>query len=148
MLYKVMVMLHMLGASAWIGGHAVLMLTVLPKAIRENCPQPILDFERGYGRLGLAALIVQLATGLWLVRRWIGEWATVFSEPTPQGHLVLSKLTILVLTVALGGYTYHRVIPVLATRGFKAFVVLSTVTTALAVVMLILGVGIRTGGLT
>lgn len=147
MLYKLMVMLHMLGACVWIGGHVVLVGMVLPKALREKHAQPILDFERGYGRLGLVALIIQLATGLWLARRWVGEWASLFSEPTPQGHLVLSKMTILVITVVLAGYTYHRVLPRLEKGAFRPFVFLSGLTTALAVLMLVLGVGVRTGGL-
>jgi len=146
-LYKVMVMLHMLGASVWIGGHAVLVTMVLPKAIRQCDPQPVLEFERGYGRLGLAALVVQLVTGLWLAKRWIGSYAALLSEPTPQSHLVLSKLTVLFATVVLAGYVYHRVLPRIEEQGFRLFAVLSSLTTALAVLMLILGVGIRTGGL-
>lgn len=147
MLYKLMVMFHMLGASVWIGGHVVLVGMVLPKALREKQAQPILDFERGYGRFGLAALIIQLATGLWLARRWVGEWTTIFTEPTPQGYLVLSKITILIITVVLAGYTYHRVLPRLENGGVRRFVLLSGLTTALAILMLVLGVGIRTGGL-
>lgn len=146
MLYKAMVMLHVFGACVWIGGHIVLIAMVLPKAMREADPKPVLDFERGYGRLGLAALIVQLLTGLWLANRWIGDWSTVFSEPTPQGHLILSKLTVLIITVGLAGFTYHSVLPRVEERGLRAFALLSGAATMLAVVMLILGVGIRTGG--
>jgi len=146
-LYKLMVVLHMLGACVWIGGHAVLIAMVLPRALRHNDPGPILDFERDYGRLGLAALIVQLVTGLWLANRWVGSWSTILSEPTAQGHLVLAKLTVLIITVALAGYTFHRVLPHVAARRFRAFVLLSGTVTMLAILMLILGVGIRTGGL-
>jgi len=146
-LYKVILMVHMLGASVWIGGHAVLMGIVLPKAIRENDPRRVQEFERGYGRLGLAALVAQVLTGPWLATRWIGDWTTIFSEPTPQSHLVLSKITVLLLTAAIAGYTSRRVLPHVHERGLRTFAILASIATALAVVMLILGVGIRTGGL-
>ena len=147
MLYKIMVMLHLLGASIWIGGHAVLMGAVLPAAIRLNEPRRVLDFERGYGRLGLVALLLQLSTGFWLANRWIGDWTTLFSEPTPQGHLILSKLIILVMTVALATFTSCRVLPRIERGALRLFAVLAGVTTGLAVLLLIIGVGIRTGGL-
>lgn len=47
MLYKLMVMLHMLGACVWIGGHAVLVTMVLPSAMRKRQPERVLEFERG-----------------------------------------------------------------------------------------------------
>lgn len=142
-----MVMLHVLGACVWIGGHIVLVCMVLPRAMKRSDPAPIIDFERGYGRLGLGALVIQLLTGLWLAHRWIGEWSTLFSEPTPQAHLVLTKMGVLALTVLLAGFTFHRVLPRIDEQGPRRFALLSGVTTALAIIMLVLGVGIRTGGL-
>jgi len=147
MLYKFMMVAHVLGATVWIGGHIVLVAVVLPKAMRSDEPGRILEFERGYGRLGLGALVVQLGTGLWLADRWVGDWSAIFSEPTPAAHLVLSKLLILTITVGIAGYAYHRVLPRVERTGLRAFAVLSGVTTALAVLLLVLGVGIRTGGL-
>lgn len=146
MLYKLLLMLHILGACVWIGGHIVLVGMALPKALRENNPGPILEFERGYGRLGLTALAIQLATGLWLAERWLGAWSAIFNEPTLQGRLVLLKLTALLITLMLAGYTYHRVLPRIDHGGLKSFTLLSGSTTVLAIFMLILGVGIRTGG--
>lgn len=145
--YKVIVMLHILGACVWVGGHIVLMGVILPKAMRAGDPQPVLDFGRGYGRLGLGALIGQLLTGLWLTQRWIGDWSTIFSEPTPQGHLVLSKLMVLMITLGLAGFAYHNILPRVEERGLRSFALLSGAVTMLTVVMLILGVAIRTGGL-
>lgn len=147
MLYQGVIMLHLLGASIWIGGHAVLVAAVLPGALRRNEPDRVVEFERGYGRLGLSALVVQLLTGFWLADCWIGDWTRVFTEPTVQSHLVLSKLTVLALTLALAGYAYHAVLPKIGQGRLGRFALLAGVTTALSVVMLILGVGIRTGGL-
>lgn len=57
---------HLLGAAVWTGGHLVLALSVLPKALRERSPQVLRDFEAGFERVGIPALIVQVASGLWL----------------------------------------------------------------------------------
>lgn len=147
MLYKLMVMLHLLGACAWVGGHAVLMIVVLPRALRHDEPHRILDFERGYGRLGLAALVVQLATGLWLASRWTGGLERLFIEPTPHARLILLKLGVLACTVAFGGYAYHRALPRVERGEMRLFAACAGLTTLLAVVLVVLGVGIRTGGL-
>lgn len=147
MIYKFMIMMHTLGAAIWIGGHAVLVFAILPRALRDGNAGRVLDFERSYGRLGLAALATQLVTGLWLASRWVGQWSTILSDPTPQGRLVLLKLLALALTIVLAGFTHHRVLPRINERGLRAFAMLSGGATVLAIVMLVLGIGIRTGGL-
>lgn len=57
MLYKILVILHLLGAATWTGGHAALVRVILPAALKNCDPKPILAFERGYGKVGLLALV-------------------------------------------------------------------------------------------
>lgn len=149
MVYKLLVMLHLLGASVWLGGHAVLMAVVLPAAVRRRDPGAIHDFERGYGRLGLAALVVQLATGLLLANAWLGgAWRGLLAQPhQPAEQLILAKLTLLALILGLAGHAYHRVLPRMHADNMRPFVVHATVVTTLSVLLLVVGVGIRTGGL-
>src|SRR5690349_17173707 len=111
MLYKLLVMLHLLGASVWIGGHVVLDRVILPKALRERDPRPLLEFERGYGRVGLLALAIQLATGLWLAHIWLGGWSHILKDPPPAATYILIKLGLAAATVVLAGHAYHRVLP-------------------------------------
>ncbi|WKZ66749.1 MAG: hypothetical protein QY325_02230 [Flavobacteriales bacterium] len=42
-----LLILHLLGASIWVGGHLVLLLTVLPGALKARDAERILAFERG-----------------------------------------------------------------------------------------------------
>jgi|GEM_PF-2028553 len=111
MTYKLLVILHTLGAAIWVGGHVALVVAVLPVAMRERAPERIREFEHRYGRVAIAALLVQIATGLWLTTHWISDWATVFSNPTPASHIILTKIVLLLVTAGLAVHAMHRVLP-------------------------------------
>ena len=55
--------LHLLGASVWVGGHLVLLFSVLPGALRRRDVQPVRQFEQLYERVGIPALLVQIVSG-------------------------------------------------------------------------------------
>ena len=61
-----LVLFHVFGATIWVGGHLILSLTILPKALKENNPDLILQFEKNYEKIGLPALFFQVITGIWL----------------------------------------------------------------------------------
>ena len=68
--------LHLLGASVWVGGHLVLLFSVLPGALRRRDVQPVRAFEQLYERVGIPALLLQIATGIWLAGQWLphAQW--------------------------------------------------------------------------
>jgi putative copper export protein len=146
-MYKVLVILHLLGAATWIGGHFVLVGVVLSGARRERSTQRILDFERGFGKIGLGALALQLLTGALLTLHWVPDLQTIFSAPTPASGLIAVKAFLLVLTTALAGHTYHLVLPRLTPERMGSFAVHAWITTVFAVAMLVAGALIRLGGL-
>jgi putative copper export protein len=143
--YRLLVALHLLGATVWVGGHLVLSLSVLPRALRARDPKIIREFESGFERLGLPALLVQIVTGLWLAYHWAPYVAGWFSPSTPQARLVLVKLVLLGATVALAVHARLRVVPQLdaATLRFLAYHIVAV--TLLGVALLVAGVAIRTG---
>lgn len=147
MLYKILVVLHLIGACVWIGGHAALIGAVLPIAMAHRDPGPIRDFERSFGRIGLASLAIQLATGLWLTAIRFGGLTTVLREPSAAGHLVLAKLLLLVALFGLAGHAYHRVLPHLSPERLAPFAAHAWAATVLSVLTLIAGAGVRLGGL-
>ena len=63
--YRLLVVLHLLGATVWVGGHLVLSLVVLPRALRARDASVVAEFESGYERIGLPALLLVL----WAIRR-------------------------------------------------------------------------------
>jgi putative copper export protein len=145
MTYRLLVALHLLGAAVWVGGHLVLSLSVLPRALRARDPKIIREFESGFERLGIPALLVQIVTGPWLASHWAPHIADWFFPSTPQARLVLVKLVLLAATVALAVHARLRVVPQLdaATLRFLAYHIVAV--TLLGVALLVVGVAIRTG---
>ena len=71
MSYTVLLILHLLGATIWVGGHLVLLLTIVPGALAARDVERIRNFESGYERIGIPALIVQVITGPMLAHRFV-----------------------------------------------------------------------------
>jgi len=63
-MYGTLLLLHILSATIWTGGHIVLSVAILPKVLREHSLGMLLDFESAYEKIGMSALIVQVITGL------------------------------------------------------------------------------------
>ncbi len=145
MLFPVLIIVHLLGASIWVGGHVVLLATVLPPAMRENSAARVIEFEKGYDRLGLGALAMQVVTGLWLAKLTVGDWRPSMGPPPTAVYLVGVKLVLLTTIVVLAGRAYHRVLPRIAEQGLKPFAVHAWVVSVLSGLMLVVGGLIRVG---
>jgi putative copper export protein len=109
-LYRILVALHLLGASVWIGGHLVLAGTILPRALHNRDPSIILDFEKGYERIGLPSLLLQVVTGLLLAYHWLPEISAWFTLDSNVSVYVVTKLALLTATLGLALNAQFRVI--------------------------------------
>lgn len=144
-MFRFILILHLLGASIWVGGHLVLLLTILPKAMRERDPGAVLRFEHGYERIGIPALLVQAITGIWLATRYVpGLWAA-FTFSDPLRTAVAIKLLLLLATLLTGLHARLRIIPRLTPERMPMLAVHVTLVTTMAVVLLYMGAFIRTG---
>lgn len=146
-LYRLLLVLHLLGAAIWVGGHLVLALAVLPRALRRRDPRIVSDFESGYERLGLPALAVQIATGLYLTQYRVPSVAAWFSAATPQSRYILLKLGLLAATLLLALHARLRVVPHLEAKNLRFLAWHIAVITLLGIGFVIAGVGLQTGGL-
>ncbi|MFT3884671.1 MAG: CopD family protein [Flavobacteriales bacterium] len=144
-MFRTILILHLLGACIWVGGHLVLLFTILPKALRERDPAAVLRFEHGYERIGIPALLVQAVTGLWLASRYVpGIWsAFTFSDPLRSA--VAIKLLLLLATLLTGLHARLRVIPRLTPGRMPLLAVHVALVTIMAVALLYMGAFIRTG---
>lgn len=108
--YYILLLLHILGATIWTGGHLVSATTVLPRALRARRAAILMDFERGYEQVGMPALGVQVVAGRRLAHRLLGSPAQ-WLDATPLAHVVQFKLLCLAGTAALAIHAKTRVIP-------------------------------------
>jgi putative copper export protein len=144
--YRLLVVLHLLGATVWVGGHLVLSLVVLPKALRARDASFVREFESGYERIGLPALLLQVITGVWLALHWVPDFTRWLAPASLHGWLVLVKLGLLAATLALAAHARFRLVPALGTGALSRLAYHIVGVTLLGVAMLITGVAIRTGG--
>lgn len=137
--------LHLLGASVWVGGHLVLLLGILPRAMLSRDPQPIRAFEKVYERIGVPALLLQIFSGLWLASLWLppAHW---FGQGS-LAHLVQAKLLLLALTLALGLHARLVLIPRLDERSLSQLGLHILLITLAAVAFVWVGNGFRFGSL-
>lgn len=144
-MYLGMLTFHVLGATIWAGGHLVLAITVLPRALRAHDPDIVSSFESGFERLGIPALLVQIVTGLWLAQRLVppGEW---LAFDNPLAAHVGTKVVLLILTIILAAHARLRIIPRLDATRLPMLSAHIIAVTVLAVLMVVMGVGMRTGG--
>lgn len=143
--YYILLLLHILGATLWTGGHLVLATTVLPRALRAKKASILSDFEQGYERVGMPALAVQIVTGLWLAHRLLGGPAHWFGAH-PLAHVVQFKFLCLAGTVALAIHAKTRVIPRLRDDNLPVLGWHIAGVTVFSVLFVVAGASARLGG--
>lgn len=143
--YYVALVLHLLGATVWVGGHLTLALTILPRALREERAAIVTEFEQRYERIGMPALGVQILTGLWLAEHLLGSPGNWF-DSDPIARVVQVKLALLALTVALAVHARFRVIPNLTDETLPTLAWHIRLVTLAAVLFVLAGASVRFGG--
>lgn len=146
-MYKLMLILHLLGAAIWTGGHLVLALGILPRALWRRSPASIQQFEEVYERIGLPALVVQVGTGLWLMQRFLPNAGAWLDWSSPWTRLVLFKFALLAATLGLAVDARLRLVPRLDESRLVALAWHIIAVTVLSVLFVFAGAGFRTGGL-
>lgn len=142
-MYKGMLLLHVLGACVWVGGHLVLCLVVLPKSLRKKDPSLILNFEKNYEPIGIPSLFVQVISGLWFAFYFYKTG--LFSFQNPAAVIVSLKFILLLGIVAAAIHARFFIIPKLSKKNLKAMAFHIVFVTLLSILLLYLGVSFRFG---
>jgi putative copper export protein len=140
-------LLHLLGAAVWTGGHLVLALGYVPEALRTRKIEALQAFEGRFERVGIPALLTQVATGLWLASSLVPGRARWFDPADPLGRVVGAKLLLLAATAALAADARLRLIPGLKPEQVGALAWHILPVTILSVLFVFVGLSARFGGL-
>lgn len=145
-LHTLLLMLHVLGATVWVGGHLVLALSVLPRAMKARSIEVVSAFESDFERVGIPALVLQIVTGVWLATDFVpvSSW---LDFANPMARAVLIKLGLLTLTVVLAADARLRIIPKLTPERLWSLALHIIPVTLVAVAFALMGVTLRIGGL-
>lgn len=149
MSHHLLLIIHLLSAAIWVGGHLLLVFGYLPQALKEKNQNIILNYERKYEPVGMTSLVLLIITGILMAYRYgvgIEYW---FRFETPIEKVVSTKLALLLLTVLFALSAQFRVLPKLKISADKlpemTFHIVSV--TIIGVLMLIFGSFVRFGGL-
>jgi uncharacterized membrane protein len=109
-LYLVSVWLHIVAATAWLGGMLFLVFVVVPALRRPelaaNATSAIRVLGERYRTVGWSTLLVLLVTGAANVAFRAGSSRGVFEAEwwaTPFGRILAAKLTLVLLVLLLSG---------------------------------------------
>lgn len=139
---KWLVLLHLLGACVWTGGHLVLSLGFLPVALKERNLSVILNFEKHYERIGIPALILQVITGVWMAIKYV-PFHYWFTWATPHHVYLWTKLGLLAATLILAVHARLFIIPKLTVQQLPSLATHIILATLLAVALVITGLSFR-----
>lgn len=144
-----LLILHLIGATIWVGGHLLLCTVILPQVWKEKSVERLFNFESRYEWIGMPALLVMLLTGIRMAYLYNVKLANWFTFETPIERVISLKLSCLLVIVLFALSAQFYVLPRLKTNFKKlplmTFHMISV--TLISLLMLILGSFIRYGGI-
>lgn len=146
-MYSIALLLHVLGATVWTGGHLVLSFCILPPALRERSPTHIRNFEQRFEKIGIPALLTQIVTGLYMASQLQPDPARWFGLDNIVSQTITLKLALLAATAALAVDARLRIIPKLTEHNLVSLAWHVIPVTIISVLFVVVGVSFRTGSL-
>lgn len=148
MIHHLVLIVHLLCATIWVGGHLILCLRILPIAWKKKKISEIVAFRSKYERVGMPALILLFLTGIIMAYHYNATVTTWFSFTTAIEKVVSGKLILLGLTFLVAWSADRFLFPKLTDKDLPKITVFIVAVTTIAVAMLILGSLVRIGGIT
>lgn len=141
---------HLLAATVWVGGHLVLAIGFLPKALKNKDFSRIEKFEKTYEPIGMPSLLLLLVTGILMAYDFDLGITTWFAFTSPIETVISLKIICLLLTVCLAISAQVRVLPKLRSGKIEKLPEMAVHIVAVSligIVMLVLGSFVRYGGI-
>ncbi|WP_438712631.1 CopD family protein [Aquimarina muelleri] len=138
---KLIIFLHIIAATIWTGGHLILSLVYLPKALKLNDFSIIESFESKYERIGIPSLIILIITGIYITTVYAPRLVDFNDHYTK--HITI-KLGLLLCTIALAIHARFFLIPKKKLKPLAYHIIIVTI---LSVFFVFVGFSARSGGL-
>ncbi len=145
--HHLLLVIHLLGAAVWVGGHLILSTTILPEALKRRNPEILTNFEEKYEKIGMPALIIMVITGIWMAYQFGQGFSQWFQFSNPLETVISLKLLLLLTTVAFAISARFFVIPKLSSKTLPLMAIHIVAVTILGLAMLVLGSFVRYGGI-
>ena len=145
--HHIFLIIHLICASIWVGGHLFLIFRIIPKAIKEKDISGLKNFKSRFEPIGMPSLILLLVTGILMAYHYNVKISIWFSFSNAIEKVVSIKLLLLLGTFLLAMFAEFVIFPKLSENNIKKAAFPMVLVTLMAVVMLILGSFIRFGGL-
>ena len=145
--HQIILIIHLLAASIWVGGHLFLILRILPATLQQKDISILSDFRLKFGKIGMPSSLILVVTGILLAYDYnvpISDW---FSFSNPIEKIVSIKLLLLFTSLSLAVHAQKVVFTKLTSNIMLPAIVEISIVTLIAVSMLILGSLVRVGGL-
>ena len=139
--------LHTLAATIWVGGHLILTLGILPGVMKRSAINELLEFEAKFEKIGLPALLALVITGFYLAYSYGIRLNNLFVDGDSTAIIVSIKLCLLLLTLILAIHARFFLIPKLTISSLWTLFIHIILVTIIGLLMLILGVSVRFGGM-
>lgn len=147
--HHLLLIVHLIAACIWVGGHLYLVTRVFPSVLTHRDAQQLLAFEQRYEPLGIGALLALVITGLLLSRNYHVSVQDVLAFNPGIARLAAVKLMLLLATICFALSALTRVIPTLkhSTKKLPEMAAHATAVTLIGLAMVVLGSYGRYGGL-
>ncbi len=143
-MHSIILILHVIAASIWTGGHLILSIVILPGILKTKDIDSLIAFEQKYERIGMPALIIQITSGLYLAYSLLPNFSEWFSFSSHISSNISIKLTLLLITLILAANANFRLIPNLSKgNNLKIFAAHIITVTLISVLFIIMGMNIK-----
>lgn len=145
--HHLLLILHLFAATIWIGGHLILCIGYMPKALKHKDPSIITNYEKSYEKIGLPALLLLVVTGIMLSYNYDVKITDWFSFKTSIEKVISIKLTLLLCTLALAIHARIFIIPKLSVKTLTLMGIHIIAITLIGIAMMVMGTFVRFGGI-
>ncbi len=145
--HHILLIIHLICATIWVGGHLFLAVRILPKAIREKDINRLQNFKKSYEPFGMPALIILVITGIMMAYDYNVTFGTWFSFSNGIERVVSVKLILLLVTFALALTADRFIFPKLNEKNMHKVGIFIVSVTLIGLAMLVLGSFVRYGGI-